>query len=76
MNDAADLRALARTSQEHTFRTHDGVDLFYRHWPSPEGRGPRGRCRRAPSLRTRRHSAQGAAESYRGRKEFRKRAAR
>ncbi len=23
-----------RLVEEHTFRTHDGVDLFYRHWPS------------------------------------------
>jgi alpha-beta hydrolase superfamily lysophospholipase len=37
MNDAADVIALARTAQERTFRTHDGVDLFYRHWPAPEG---------------------------------------
>ena len=41
MNDAADVIALARTSHERTFRTHDGVDLFYRHWPSPE-QSPRG----------------------------------
>lgn len=30
-----------RTSTEHTFRTHDGVELFYRHWPVP-GKRPRG----------------------------------
>jgi alpha-beta hydrolase superfamily lysophospholipase len=27
-----------RPAIEQTFRTHDGVDLFYRHWPA--GRGP------------------------------------
>jgi alpha-beta hydrolase superfamily lysophospholipase len=32
MNDAAEIVALARTAVERTFRTHDGVDLFYRHW--------------------------------------------
>ena len=37
MNDAADVIALARTAEERTFRTHDGVDLFYRRWPAPEG---------------------------------------
>jgi pimeloyl-ACP methyl ester carboxylesterase len=37
MNDAAAIGSLARTAQEHSFRTHDGVDLFYRHWPAPEG---------------------------------------
>ena len=37
MNDAAEVIALARTAHERTFRTHDGVDLFYRHWPAPEG---------------------------------------
>src|SRR4029453_8846029 len=36
MNDAADVVALARTAEERTFRTHDGVDLFYRRWPAPE----------------------------------------
>jgi alpha-beta hydrolase superfamily lysophospholipase len=41
MNDAADVIALARDARELTFRTHDGVDLFYRHWPAPEG-PPRG----------------------------------
>jgi len=35
MNDAA--ASLARTASEQTFRTHDGVDLFYRHWPAPDG---------------------------------------
>ena len=31
----------ARVSTEHTFETHDGVSLFYRHWPAtaPESRG-------------------------------------
>ena len=24
----------ARTAAEHTFQTHDGVSLFYRHWPA------------------------------------------
>jgi alpha-beta hydrolase superfamily lysophospholipase len=24
----------ARAAHEHLFRTHDGVDLFYRHWPA------------------------------------------
>jgi alpha-beta hydrolase superfamily lysophospholipase len=37
MNDAADVRALARTVHERTFPTHDGVDLFYRHWPAVDG---------------------------------------
>lgn len=23
-----------REQQEHTFSTHDGVELFYRHWPA------------------------------------------
>jgi len=27
-----------RVREEHTFRTHDGLDLFYRHWPAPSGR--------------------------------------
>jgi alpha-beta hydrolase superfamily lysophospholipase len=27
-----------RIAQENTFRTHDDVDLFYRHWPAT-GRG-------------------------------------
>lgn len=30
-----------RPVEEHTFRTHDGVDLFYRYWPSSSA-GPRG----------------------------------
>jgi alpha-beta hydrolase superfamily lysophospholipase len=34
MNDAAEIVALARTAVERSFRTHDGVDLFYRHWPA------------------------------------------
>jgi alpha-beta hydrolase superfamily lysophospholipase len=41
VNDSAAVAALARTVQERTFRTHDGVDLFYRHWPAPDG-PPRG----------------------------------
>ena len=32
-----------REQQEHTFSTHDGVELFYRHWPAtaPAGGEPR-----------------------------------
>lgn len=32
-----------REQQEHTFSTHDGVELFYRHWPAtaPAGFTPR-----------------------------------
>jgi alpha-beta hydrolase superfamily lysophospholipase len=32
-----------REQQEHTFSTHDGVELFYRHWPAtaPAGFAPR-----------------------------------
>lgn len=30
-----------RSVEEKTFATHDGVELFYRHWPAPSGR-PRG----------------------------------
>jgi len=30
-----------RTVEERTFRTHDGVDLFYRHWPAVSS-APRG----------------------------------
>jgi alpha-beta hydrolase superfamily lysophospholipase len=26
-----------RPMQELAFRTHDGVELFYRHWPAPQG---------------------------------------
>ena len=26
-----------RPVQEHQFKTHDGVDLFYRHWPATDG---------------------------------------
>src|ERR1700751_2551239 len=37
MNDAAAVPVLSRTAHERTFRTHDGVDLFYRHWPAPDG---------------------------------------
>jgi alpha-beta hydrolase superfamily lysophospholipase len=37
MNDATSAAVLARAGHERTFRTHDGVDLFYRHWPAPEG---------------------------------------
>ncbi len=28
----------ARTATEHTFDTHDGVPLFYRHWAATAGR--------------------------------------
>ncbi|MFO1415250.1 MAG: bifunctional alpha/beta hydrolase/class I SAM-dependent methyltransferase [Burkholderiales bacterium] len=28
---------MQRPVREGTFRTHDGVDLFYRHWPATEG---------------------------------------
>ena len=41
MNDSAAVAALMRTARERTFRTHDGADLFYRHWPAPDG-PPRG----------------------------------
>ena len=34
MNDSAARAALPRVAEERTFRTHDGVDLFYRHWPA------------------------------------------
>jgi len=37
VNDAAAVAVLARTAHERTFRAHDGVDLFYRHWPAPDG---------------------------------------
>jgi alpha-beta hydrolase superfamily lysophospholipase len=37
MNDAVAVEVLARVAHEGTFRTHDGVELFYRHWPAPEG---------------------------------------
>jgi alpha-beta hydrolase superfamily lysophospholipase len=30
-------RPVSRPVEEHTFRTHDGVELFYRHWPSVSG---------------------------------------
>ena len=32
---------VTRPVEEHTFRTHDGVELFYRHWPVVAG-PPRG----------------------------------
>ncbi|MFO1306758.1 MAG: bifunctional alpha/beta hydrolase/class I SAM-dependent methyltransferase [Burkholderiales bacterium] len=38
MNDTADLGRLARPVHERAFRTHDGVDLFYRHWPAQDGK--------------------------------------
>ncbi len=37
MNDSAPISLLAREACERTFRTHDGVELFYRYWPAPEG---------------------------------------
>ncbi|AZE92126.1 bifunctional alpha/beta hydrolase/class I SAM-dependent methyltransferase [Pseudomonas orientalis] len=30
-----------REQQQHTFSTHDGVELFYRHWPAAADAGPR-----------------------------------
>lgn len=37
MNDASESARLSRIAHERTFTTHDGVDLFYRHWPASEG---------------------------------------
>ena len=37
LSNPASAAALARTAQERTFRTHDGVELFYRHWPALSG---------------------------------------
>lgn len=37
MNDMAPPAGVERPVREGTFRTHDGVDLFYRHWPATEG---------------------------------------
>ena len=38
MNDVAARRDVApRAVAERTFRTHDGLDLFYRHWPAAAG---------------------------------------
>jgi len=34
MNDSAAGIVLPRPVHERTFRTHDGEDLFYRHWPA------------------------------------------
>ncbi|SDV08795.1 hypothetical protein SAMN05216202_4652 [Pseudomonas mucidolens] len=34
-----------REQQDHTFSTHDGVELFYRHWPATAP------CRPAPAHR-------------------------
>jgi alpha-beta hydrolase superfamily lysophospholipase/SAM-dependent methyltransferase len=31
------VETVARPVEEHTFRTHDGIDLFYRHWPVASG---------------------------------------
>lgn len=33
------MNSPVRTAQEHTFLTHDGVSLFYRHWPATTGTG-------------------------------------
>ncbi|WP_068828777.1 bifunctional alpha/beta hydrolase/class I SAM-dependent methyltransferase [Pseudomonas sp. BMS12] len=30
-----------RDSLNHSFTTHDGVELFYRHWPASDSTGPR-----------------------------------
>ena len=32
------VETAARPVEEHTFRTHDGIDLFYRHWPAVAAR--------------------------------------
>ena len=37
MNDLSSMVAAQRPVRERTFRTHDGVDLFYRHWPASDG---------------------------------------
>lgn len=37
MNDMSTVVAVQREARELAFRTHDGVDLFYRHWPAPDG---------------------------------------
>jgi alpha-beta hydrolase superfamily lysophospholipase len=37
MNEMASIASVQRPVREATFRTHDGVDLFYRHWPATEG---------------------------------------
>ena len=41
MNDTAVARVATRAVHERTFRTHDSLDLFYRHWPAttPKVRG-------------------------------------
>ena len=38
MNDTVALRASTRPVHERSFRTHDGLDLFYRHWPATASR--------------------------------------
>jgi alpha-beta hydrolase superfamily lysophospholipase len=39
MNTPAPATPLTRRPlDEHRFTTHDGVDLFYRHWPAPSGK--------------------------------------
>lgn len=30
-----------RLAEEHRFATHDSTELFYRHWPAPEGKATR-----------------------------------
>lgn len=38
MNEKSDTATAAvRTTREATFTTHDGVELFYRHWPAGTG---------------------------------------
>ena len=34
MNDAASVVPVVRQVEERTFAVHDGVELFYRHWPA------------------------------------------
>ena len=36
MNDIVAAALIKRPVVESTFRTHDGVELFYRHWPATE----------------------------------------
>ena len=39
MNEKSDTAtAAARALRESTFATHDGVELFYRHWPATTGK--------------------------------------
>lgn len=41
MTEIAVTEPVTRRVEERTFRTHDGVELFYRYWPA-SGRPPRG----------------------------------